>query len=90
MYDEDVLPLWVADMDFPAPPAVMEALRERVDHGCFGYGNEPAELRSVVQRRMERLYGWSVREQDLTFLPGVGWLASTWSPWPAPRPVRLF
>jgi len=33
----DVLPLWVADMDFPAPPAVVEALRKRVDHGIFGY-----------------------------------------------------
>ena len=35
--DRDVLPLWVADMDFPAPPAVLEALHRRVDHGVFGY-----------------------------------------------------
>ena len=34
---EDIIPMWVADMDFRSPPAVMEALRERIDHGLFGY-----------------------------------------------------
>ncbi|HQO81087.1 MAG TPA: hypothetical protein PKW48_08530, partial [Deltaproteobacteria bacterium] len=40
----DVIPLWVADMDFKAPPAVIEALKERVDHGVFGYTLPPGEL----------------------------------------------
>jgi bifunctional pyridoxal-dependent enzyme with beta-cystathionase and maltose regulon repressor activities len=48
-YDEDVLPLWVADMDFRAPEAVIRALHERVEHGVFGYGVDPPELRKRFQ-----------------------------------------
>jgi len=44
-YDENILPLWVADMDFKSPEAVIRALRERVEHGVFGYGTEPPKLR---------------------------------------------
>jgi cystathionine beta-lyase len=70
-YDEDVLPLWVADMDFAAPEPVIRALRERVDHGVFGYGQEPRELRPVIVERLQRLYNWQVAPADLVFLPGV-------------------
>ncbi len=45
----DVLPLWVADMDFAAPPPVLDALRRRVDHGVFGYAEPgPSLVRAVV------------------------------------------
>ena len=67
----DVLPLWVADMDFAAPPAVIEALRERVDHGVFGY---PAPWPSLVEAVLEYLethYGWKVRADWLVWLPGL-------------------
>jgi cystathionine beta-lyase len=70
-YDEDVLPLWVADMDFPSPEPVIRSLRERVQHGVFGYGTEPSELREVVVERLQRLYGWQVSPEALLFLPGV-------------------
>lgn len=70
-YQGDVLPLWVADMDFPSPEPVIEALRRRVEHGVFGYGVEPPELRGVVQERLQRLYRWQVEAEDLLFLPGV-------------------
>lgn len=70
-YPEDVLPLWVADMDFRAPPAVIEALRARVEHGIFGYGREPAGLREIITARLKRLYGWSVAPEALVFVPGV-------------------
>ncbi len=70
-YDPDVLPLWVADMDFASPNPVVEALRRRVEQGVFGYGIEPPELRSVVQERLHRLYGWEIDTEDLLFLPGV-------------------
>ncbi len=70
-YPGDVLPLWVADMDFTSPPAVVEALRRRVEHGVFGYGVEPPEMRAVVQDRLQSLYGWRVNPEDLLFLPGV-------------------
>jgi cystathionine beta-lyase len=70
-YDEDVLPLWVADVDFPSPQPVIAALRERVAHGIFGYGLEPPALRPVIVERLQRLYGWQVEPEDLVFVPGV-------------------
>jgi cystathionine beta-lyase len=70
-YPPDALPLWVADMDFRSPEPVIAALRERVQHGVFGYGQEPPELRSVIVERLERLYGWQVLPDWLVFLPGV-------------------
>jgi cystathionine beta-lyase len=70
-YDHDVLPLWVADMDFTSPEPVINALRERVEHGVFGYGYEPLELRSVFVERMLRLYAWEVKPEALVFVPGI-------------------
>jgi cystathionine beta-lyase len=70
-YDEDVLPMWVADMDFMSPEPVIRVLRERVDHGVFGYGMEPPELRQVIVDRLAGLYDWQVVPEALIFLPGV-------------------
>ena len=70
-YDEDVLPLWVADMDFRAAEPVIRTLHERVDHGVFGYGRPPDGLRELVQERLARLYGWRVGTDEILFLPGV-------------------
>jgi cystathionine beta-lyase len=70
-YDEDVLPLWVADMDFPSPQAVIRALQERVAHGLFGYALPPDDLPQVIQERLARLYDWQVEVDDIFFLPGV-------------------
>ncbi|MDZ7687000.1 MAG: PatB family C-S lyase [Gammaproteobacteria bacterium] len=69
--DRDVLPLWVADMDFRSPPAVIEALQRRVDHGVFGYVDTPQELVELVRDRLARWYDWRVEAVDLVFLPGV-------------------
>jgi cysteine-S-conjugate beta-lyase len=70
-YDRDVLPLWVADMDFAAPPAVTQALQDRVAHGIFGYGGEPAELSELICDRLWQRYRWSVTPAELIFLPGL-------------------
>jgi putative C-S lyase len=67
----DVIPLWVADTDFRAAPAVLEALSARIAHGVFGYSTPPHELRSVIAERMQRLYRWSVDPGWIVFLPGV-------------------
>ena len=67
----DVIPLWVADTDFRAPPAVLEALAARVAHGVFGYSVVPEELRGLIVERLARLYGWRVSPEWLVFLPGV-------------------
>jgi cystathionine beta-lyase len=69
--NEDVLPLWVADMDFAAPEAVIRALEERVAHGVFGYGMPPDGLREVIQERLARLYNWPVETDDIFAIPGV-------------------
>ncbi len=63
--------MWVADMDFMSPEPVIRVLRERVDHGVFGYGMEPPELRQVVVDRLAGLYDWQVAPEALIFLPGV-------------------
>lgn len=77
-YPQDVLPLWVADMDFRSSEAVIYALRQRVEHGVFGYpagidgdASEQVELRQVIVERLERLYRWQVQTEELVFVPGV-------------------
>jgi cysteine-S-conjugate beta-lyase len=70
-FDADVLPMWVADMDFRGPEAVMQALQQRVTHGVFGYPMDPKELREVVVQRMAERYGWKISIDDLVFVPGV-------------------
>ena len=70
-YDENVIPLWVADMDFVSAQPIVDALRQRVEHGVFGYGRPPAELNVVIRERLKRLYGWEVEAEEILFLPGV-------------------
>jgi cystathionine beta-lyase len=70
-YGDDILPMWVADMDFLSPEPVIRALRERVEHGVFGYGTDLPELKTVVVDRLASLYGWRVSPRDLVFVPGV-------------------
>jgi cystathionine beta-lyase len=70
-YGDDVLPLWVADMDFRAPEPVIRALHERVEHGIFGYGADPSQLREVIVARLQALYNWQVSADALVFLSGV-------------------
>lgn len=67
----DVLPLWVADTDFRAPPAVLEAFAERVRHGVFGYTAAPEALRQAIVERLARLYRWRVDPGWIVFIPGV-------------------
>ena len=78
MYPEDVLPMWVADMDFVSPEPVVRALRERVEHAIYGYpeGIAPStkvlqQFRELIVERMKRLYSWSIQPEDLLFQPGV-------------------
>ncbi len=70
-YDEDVLPMWVADMDFPAPPPILGALHGAVGHGVFGYEWPSQELLAEVSGRMARLYEWDVDAEDVVPIPGL-------------------
>lgn len=67
----DIIPLWVADMDFRSPPAVIAALHERVEHGVFGYSHPQQGLLDAVLRHLERDFGWQVRPEWLVWLPGL-------------------
>lgn len=67
----DILPMWVADMDFQTSPAIMEALRRRVEHGIFGYAHPvPSETAAVVNALRDR-YGWTVSPEWIVWLPGL-------------------
>jgi len=67
----DVLPLWVADMDFAAPPAVIEALHQRVAHGVFGYTAPWPSLNDAVVEGIARDHDWQIKPEWLVWLPGV-------------------
>lgn len=69
--DRDVIPMWVADMDFRSPPEVIEALRRRSDHGVFGYTGAPPEAAAAVTEMLERDYGWRVDPRWIVWLPGL-------------------
>ncbi len=56
----DIIPLWVADMDFCSPPAVIDVLRQRIAHGVFGYTIAPESLNTVVVRMLKAYYGWAI------------------------------
>lgn len=67
----DIIPLWVADMDFRSPPIVIEALKQRVDHGVFGYTLPPQELTDEVISMLQQRYGWAVAFDWIVWLPGL-------------------
>ncbi|RJR33231.1 MAG: putative C-S lyase [Deltaproteobacteria bacterium] len=67
----DIIPLWLADMDFRSPPAVIEALRRRVEHGVFSYPSVPPELVEVILSMLQAAYGWEVKPEWLVWLPGL-------------------
>ncbi|EPJ47019.1 MAG: putative aminotransferase [Osedax symbiont Rs1] len=69
--DKNVLPMWVADTDFKAPAAISDALKERIEHGIFGYTHTPDELNAIIIERLQRLYNWKVDQQWIVWLPGL-------------------
>ena len=69
--ERDVLPLWVADMDFAAPAAVLAALEARVAQGCFGYAVAKPSLVDAVLAHLQRDYAWRVDPDWLVWLPGL-------------------
>ncbi len=70
-YGKDVLPMWVADMDFVSPRPVLDALHRRINHGVFGYGSDPTELTKLLCKRMSTLYNWDVKPKEIVYLPGL-------------------
>jgi cystathionine beta-lyase len=67
----DILPLWVADMDFKSSPAIISALQERVAHGIFGYARPVKSTVDAVVAAVEQRYGWRIDPAWLVWLPGL-------------------
>jgi cystathionine beta-lyase len=70
-YDQDVLPLWVADMDFVSPEPVVQALTQRARHAVFGYPKEREALKDAIRQRQLDQYGWQVPPEAVVLTPGV-------------------
>jgi cystathionine beta-lyase len=70
-FPEDVLPMWVADMDFTSPEPVQKALRAAVDHGIFGYAFDYESLQKAVAARMQALYGWELEKKSIIPVTGL-------------------
>lgn len=67
----DVLPMWVADMDFAVPPAVTEALHQRVDHAIFGYARPTKSTIEAVVAMFRERHGWEIQPAWIVWLPGL-------------------
>lgn len=69
---ENILPLWVADMDFPTAPPVLTALKKRLEHGIFGYSEaDPDRFYSVLKNWFEARHHWTIQKEWLVQTPGV-------------------
>lgn len=67
----DVLPMWVADMDFKAPPCVLEELHRRVEHGIFGYSEAGEEYFDTLKQWFQTRHNWTVEQNSLTLTFGI-------------------
>ena len=70
-YPQDVIPLWVADMDFESPDCIKQALSERLDHGVFGYTHASKSLEKNIIKHAEQHYNWEVSRAQIVHLPGL-------------------
>lgn len=70
-YPADVLPMWVADMDFAAPPVIIQALQKRLEHPLLGYSVAQDNLRDAIVADLWSKFAWRVKPSELVFLPGV-------------------
>ena len=68
---KDLLALWVADMDFPAPPEVLDALHKKIDEGALGYPIAPDSLLNVITEWQKERHGWDIKKDAVTWAPGV-------------------
>lgn len=68
---EDLLPMWVADMDFQSPPEVIDALKERVEHGIFGYPFIADSVYDSIINWAKKRYDWDIKKEWILFTPGV-------------------
>ena len=68
---EDLVPLWVADMDFETPDFITDALKKRLEHPVFGYTAEPEDYRPAIIDWIAGLHGWEIRKEWISYIPGI-------------------
>jgi cysteine-S-conjugate beta-lyase len=68
---QDVIPLWVADMDFACAPEILAALHAHIDHGVLGYTDVPGSLPQAIEHALARDHDWAIDPQWLVWLPGL-------------------
>ena len=68
---DDLIPMWVADMDFETPDFITEALLERMKHPIFGYTAEPEDYRPAICDWIAERHGWQVKNEWLSYIPGI-------------------
>ncbi len=68
---EDIIPMWVADMDFKSPKEIVDALKKRVDEGYFGYTYNQKEIYDAIYKWQKERYGWSIKKGSITLGNGV-------------------
>ncbi|MEK9917051.1 MAG: aspartate aminotransferase, partial [Betaproteobacteria bacterium] len=67
--DPNIIPMWVADMDFETAPCIKSALLKRIEHGIYGYTQTPGELTSAVINYLDASFNWSVNADWIVWLP---------------------
>ncbi|MDE7118766.1 MAG: cystathionine beta-lyase, partial [Bacteroidaceae bacterium] len=69
--DPNVIPLWVADMDFETAPCIIQALKARMEHGCFGYTLVPESYYETAIQWFQRRHGWTIDRASFIYTSGV-------------------
>lgn len=68
---ENLIPLWVADMDFKSPPEIVEAFSKRVEHAVFGYTIAPESYYQSIINWVKKLYNWGIQKEEVSYIPGI-------------------
>ena len=69
--DPEVIPMWIADMDFSCPEEILDPIRQRINQGVFGYADAPEELNEILKERIESNSDWKIESEWVTWLPGA-------------------
>lgn len=68
---KDIIPLWIADMDFLTPPSITQAMKQRVEHGIFGYVQPDEHYFNAIINWLKNRHHWTVEQETISFIPGV-------------------
>ena len=69
--DPEVIPMWIADMDFSCPEEILDPIRQRINQGVFGYADAPEELNEILKERIGSNSDWKIESEWVTWLPGA-------------------